>query len=153
MLLADARGLSKLLSDLSGRIIRFAPVTKAPAGKIPAVYGSYECLPSGNLFVMQVDAALLGLLAGSLLGLPDDVATQRAVQATDDEPLRDAMHEILNITSSALSTDERVVLRRMGRSADAFPEPEASTIRLPDSKLCFNVFIAEKLVGGVALLS
>lgn len=152
MLPTDARALSKLLSELCGRNVRFAPMSKPPV-KAPAIYGAYQTVPSERPFVMQVDAALLGLWAGTLLGLPDDLAMQRAAQAAEDEPLRDAMHEVLNITSSALSGEERVVLKKMERTVEKLAEPGTSIMRAPESKVYFNVFVADKLAGGVTLLA
>jgi hypothetical protein len=104
--------LSRLLSDLTGRKVQVVEAGTKPASAQPATVGVFIVHPSGSTIVMKTDTLLLGALGGALAGLPEAIVKQQ-VAGTLDETLRDAMHEVLNVTSSVLTTKGRAVLQQM----------------------------------------
>jgi len=63
--------------------------------------------------ILQLDLPLLGSLGGALLGLPSDTIKEGLMSPTGDEPLRDAMHEVLNVASTIISIDHRAIFQSM----------------------------------------
>ena len=120
--------LTQFFSALAGKDVNFslAPSTSAQP-KAPLIFGLYSVLPDARPMVVRMSLRTLALLGGALLGLPEDTAIERAGQTPMDEPLRDAMHEVLNITSTAITSDQRVVFQKMGRDLKELP-PEAGQI-------------------------
>ncbi len=145
--------LSHLFSDLVGRGVTFTLAPKPPVTKARTIYGVYGMVPSDRAIVVKADLPMLGSLAGALLGLPDDTATERALQTPMDESVRDAMHEILNIASTALSTDGRVVLKHMAADPVYCTGDAADVLNRPDQKSNYQVTIDGGSGGVFTILS
>ncbi len=144
---------SQLFSNLTGRDVKFALAPKPPVSKARVIYGVYTTVPSERAVVVKADLPMLGSLAGALLGLPDETAAERALQNPMDESVRDAMHEILNIASTALSTDGRVVFRHMAADPVYCTGEAADVLNKPDQKSNYNVTIESGSGGVLTVLS
>ena len=105
--------LSKLLSELIGRKVTFAQTTVAPETKIKQMYGIYTVLPHETAIVVKSDLALLGSLAGVLVGLPDSSVKEHLAASPVEELLRDAIYEVLNIASAVITNEGRAVFIKM----------------------------------------
>lgn len=137
--------LSQLFSQLIGREVSFSLVLKPPASKSKTIYGGYIILQQNRALVVKADLPLLGCLAGALLGLPNETAVERALETPMNESVRDAIHEILNIASTAVSTEGRVVFKNMATDL-VYLEGEAMDVaQAPD--LQSNYFVS---IGGQA---
>ncbi len=119
--------LSQFFSELTGRHVNFALAVNPPASKSKLMYGAYHVLPDNAPLLLKISLKTLGLLGGSLLGLPEDTAIERAQEPTLNEPLRDAMHEVLNIMSTAIMHDKRIVFKSMARELSSLP-PEVTKL-------------------------
>jgi hypothetical protein len=108
----SAFALSRLLSDLTGRKVQVVEADGETDTRMPSSIGTYTVQPEGSGIVMKIDTLLLGSLGGALAGLPEALVKQQ-VSSGIEEMLRDAMHEVLNVTSSALTTEGRAVLKSM----------------------------------------
>ena len=113
--------LSQFFSELTGRHVNFALAVSPPPSRAKLIYGAYTIQPDGNPLLLKVSLKTLGLLGGSLLGLPEDTAIERAEEMPPNEPMRDAMHEVLNIASTAFMDDKRIVFRSMARDLTSLP--------------------------------
>lgn len=105
--------LTKLLSKLVARDVSFTIISSPAPTKARLLYGVYVVLPSERAMVVKAELATLALLGGALVGLPEDTAIERAQATPMDETMRDAIHEVLNVASTALSSEHRVVFRGM----------------------------------------
>src|SRR5271163_2620811 len=95
-----AYALSKHLSELVGRKVAFAVTAAAAETKIKQIYGIYTVLPYETAVLIKTDLPLLGSLGGVLVGLPDSAVKEHLAASPMDELMRDAMHEVLNVTST-----------------------------------------------------
>lgn len=121
--------LSRFFSALTGRPIHVSLAVDPPAPKGAQMFGLYAVVPGEGSMVVRAGVTTLALFSGALLGLPDDIAIERARATPLDEPLRDAMHEVMNIASTAIRSDARVVFRTMSRDLDALPAEAARTVQ------------------------
>src|ERR1035437_3466002 len=106
-------GLSRLFSQLTGRKVTFSQTTVALDTKIKQIYGIYNVLPDETAIVVKADLPLIGSFAGVLVGLPDAAVKERIGVTPLEELLRDAIYEVLNIASAAVSTEGRAILAKM----------------------------------------
>ena len=113
--------LSQFFSELTGRHVNFALAVNPPASKAKLLYGAYTVQPEGRPLLLKIAAKTLGLLGGSLLGMPEDTSIERAQETPLNDPLRDAMHEVLNIASTAIMDNNRVVFQSMARDLTSLP--------------------------------
>ena len=133
--------LSHRFSQLIGRKVTFTQTTAALATKIKQIYAVYDVLPDRTAIVVQVDLPLLGSFAGALVGLPDSVVKERLGVTPIEELIRDAIYEVLNIASSAIATEGRVVFTKMV-SDPAYVDGAAGTVlKKPDHRSYFNVLV------------
>jgi hypothetical protein len=109
----QAHALSVMYTQLLGRDITFTPAPKAVSSNAPSLYATYLCGAVGFPLVVQADLALMASVGGVMVGLPHDIAYERVRQVPMDELLRDAIHEVLNITSTPLSMGYRVVFQTL----------------------------------------
>ena len=105
--------LSKHLTGLMGRKGTFTQTVVAPETKIKQMYGIYTVLPHETAIVVKADLPLLGSLGGVLVGLPDSAIKEHLAATPVEELLRDAIHEVLNVTSTVVTTEGRAVLVKM----------------------------------------
>jgi hypothetical protein len=105
--------LTKLYSDLFDRRVSVTDASDRASSGGRKAYAIYDVAGHGSQVFLQVDFELLGSLGGALAGIPDILVKERLAVNMRDEPLCDAMHEVLNITSTVLTTGVRAVLRTM----------------------------------------
>jgi hypothetical protein len=133
--------LSKLFTDLIGRKVTFTQTTAAAETKVKQMYGIYRLLPSETAVVVKSDLPLLGSLAGVLVGLPDAAVKDHLAVTPVEELLRDAIHEVLNITSAIISHEGRAVFVKMVTDP-LFLDGEAGKVfKKPDHRSYFNVLV------------
>ena len=139
--------LSQRFSQLIGRKVTFTQTTAAPASKIKQAYAVYNSPPDETAIVVQVDLPLLGSFAGALVGLPDCVVRERLGATPIEELLRDAIYEVLNMASSAIATNGRVVFAKMVSDPIYIDGAADKVLRKPDHRSYFNVQV-EGYEGG-----
>lgn len=105
--------LSRCLTGLIGRKVTFVTTTFALDGKNKQIFGVYGLLPAGLAVVVKADLVLLGSIAGALVGLPDPVVQEHLKVWPPDELLRDAISEVLNVVSAAITLEGRAVFEKM----------------------------------------
>jgi hypothetical protein len=133
--------LSKHFSDLIGRKVTFTQTTAAPETKIKQIYGIYAVLPGETAIVVKSDLPLLGSLAGVLVGLPDSAVKEHLAVSPVEELLRDAIHEVLNITSAVITTEGRAVFVRMVADPLLIDGTAGKVFKKPDHRSYFNVLV------------
>jgi hypothetical protein len=133
--------LSKLFSDLIGRKVTFAQTTAAAESKIKQLYGIYTVLPHETAIVVKSDLPLLGSLAGVLVGLPDSSVKEHLAKSPLEELMRDAIHEVLNITSSVITTEGRAVFIKMVADPVLLDGAPGKVFKKPDHRSYFNVLV------------
>jgi hypothetical protein len=133
--------LSKLLSELIGRKVTFTQTTAAPETKIKQMYGIYTVLPHETAIVVKADLPLLGSLAGVLVGLPDAAVKEHLAVSPVEELLRDAIYEVLNITSTVVTTEGRAVFTKMVGDATLIDGAAGKLFKKPDRRSYFNVLV------------
>jgi hypothetical protein len=133
--------LSKLLSELIGRKVTFSQTTVSPETKIKQMYGIYTVLPHETAIVVKSDLPLLGSLAGVLVGLPDAAVKEHLAVSPVEELLRDAIYEVLNITSTAVTTEGRAVFTKMVTDSALIDGAAAKLFVKPDRRSYFNVLV------------
>ena len=133
--------LSQRFSQLICRKVTFTQTTAALATKTKQIFAIYTGQPDEMAVVVQTDLRLLGSLAGSLVGLPDSEVAQRLGATPIEELLRDAIAEVLNIASSAISTEGRVVFFKMVPDPIYIDGAAEAVLKKPHHKSYFNVLV------------
>jgi hypothetical protein len=145
------QSLSTLFTQLMGRQVTFAQ-TNDSFSKAPQIYGVYSTLPDETATVIKADLPLLGSFAGSLMGLPDAAVKDNLKLTPIEEPLRDAIHEVLNIASSAVAIQGRTILTKVETDPARIEGAAADILKSPKRKLYFNVSISGYQGGKFAIL-
>ena len=145
--------LAKLFSGLTGRDVSFSLVLSPPESKLPQIYGTYQVLPEKSPLVVKTDLALLAGMAGALLGFPYETALERAMEKPMGEIIRDAMHEVLNVASTGLSTGRRVTLSTMVQDTVFCNSDVLDLIQKPQLKTQFKVSIGNEAQGLFSVFS
>jgi hypothetical protein len=133
--------LSKLFTDLIGRKVTFTQTTVAAETKIKQMYGIYRLLPGETAIVVKSDLPLLGSLAGVLVGLPDAAVKERLAATPVEELLRDAIHEVLNITSAVVTNEGRAVFVKMVADPVLIDGEAGKVFKKPGHRSYFNVLV------------
>jgi hypothetical protein len=133
--------LSKLFTDLIGRKVTFTQTTAAAETKVKQMYGIYRVLPGETAIVVKSDLPLLGSLAGVLVGLPDSAVKEHLAATPVEELLRDAMHEVLNITSAVITHQGRAVFVKMVTDPIHLDGEAGKVFKKPDHRSYFNVLV------------
>lgn len=143
---------AQLFSGLVGRNVGFTQVTVAPASKAKQIYGEYILKPTGMTSVVQLDLLLLGSLGAAMLGLPAGSVAER-LNPPFDESLRDAMHEILNVTSTIVSLDSRAVFQKMNTDKTFLSQGALDTVSSPLGRSYFMVNVDGYDGGAFTILT
>lgn len=138
--------LSQFFSALAGKPVSFAFAGNVLPSQGACMYGVYASPAEDGPVVMRIGLKALALLGASLLGLPEDTAMERATATPTDEPMRDAMHEVLNIASTAIGGETRLVFQQMFRELSALPTEAANLVRSQGLRTSFRVAVDG--VGG-----
>jgi hypothetical protein len=133
--------LSKLFTDLIGRKVTFTQTTAAAETKVKQMYGIYRVLPNETAIVVKSDLPLLGSLAGVLVGLPDAAVKDHLAATPVEELLRDAIHEVLNITSAVITHQGRAVFVKMVTDPMFLDGEAGKVFKKPDHRSYFNVLV------------
>ena len=153
MIEPSALSLSKLLSDLTDRHVSFTLEPNALPKKVPTLLAIYAEVSNDAPIVARVDRTAIAVLGGALLGFPEDTAIERSGQVPKDAPIWDAMNEIFNISSTALSTQGRVVLKSVAADISAIPLPVQGVFLKPKSISTYRVAVDGKQQGLFTLFS
>src|ERR1700759_5615853 len=133
--------LSHHFTNLVGRNVTFAPTTIAPETKVKQLYGIYTVLPHETAIVVKADLPLLGSLGGILVGLPDSAVKEHLATNPVEELLRDAIHEVLNISSTVVANEDRAVFVKMVTDPVLVDGAAGAALKKPDRKSYFNVLV------------
>jgi hypothetical protein len=133
--------LSKLLTELIGRKVTFTQTTAAAETKVRQMYGIYTVLPHETAIVVKSDLPLLGSLAGVLVGLPESAVKEHLAATPVEELLRDAMHEVLNITSAVITHEGRAVFVKMVTDPILIDGEAGKVFKKPGHRSYFNVLV------------
>jgi hypothetical protein len=145
--------LSHHLTELFGRKVTFTQTTAALDGPTKQIYGIYSVLPNNTAIVVKADLLLLGSFAGVLVGLPDSTVQERMKVSPIDEVLRDAMHEVLNISSTVVATGERALFIKMVTDKTCVDGAAGAVLRKPGHRSYFNVTMDDYQGGRFTVLS
>jgi hypothetical protein len=105
------------------------------------MYGTYTVLPHETAIVVKADLPLLGSLWGVLVGLPDSAVKEHLAATPVEELLRDAIHEVLNISSTVVATEGRAVFVKMIADPILIDGAAGKLLKKPDRKSYFNVLV------------
>jgi hypothetical protein len=130
-----------MFSQLTGLQVSFTAKPRSTPSKSKLIYGVYSELPGQSTILLRADLPLLASIGGALVGLPDSLVNERIRATFLDETLRDAMHEVLNVTSTLLSTAHRVVFKTMYTDAAHLSGPALSILNSPILATVFDVSI------------
>jgi hypothetical protein len=139
--------LSKLFTELIGRKVTFTQTSAAAETKVKQMYGIYRLLPGETAIVVKSDLPLLGSLAGVLVGLPDAAVKEHLAATPVEELLRDAIHEVLNITSAVITHEGRAIFVKMVADPILIDGEAGKVFKKPDHRSYFNVSV-EGYQGG-----
>jgi len=143
--------LARLLSELVGTEVRLAPGSGSADAKEPQVFGTYTVLPDEAALVVQSDLKLLASIGCALLRLPAEAVDDHVTGASVDEVLRDSMHEVLNISSTAVVRKGRAVFQKMVFDASELPGKAAETLGSPFTRSVFEVFVQDYKGGKMTV--
>lgn len=149
----NAYAMSKMFSQLTALQVSFTVKTKLLPTKAKPIYGVYHELPGDDTILLKADLPLLASLGGALVGLPDAAVKERIQSATLDETMRDAIHEVLNITSTLLSTPHRVIFKTMHTDAAYLNGPAQSILKSPVLVSHFEVSVPGYTGGGLSVMA
>jgi hypothetical protein len=145
--------LSRRFTQLIGRKVTFTQTPAEAVSKIKQLYGIYTVDPHKTAIIVKADLPLLGSFAGALVGFPDSAVREHLQAIPMEELLRDAINEVFNIASAAITTDGRAVFNKMVTDA-AFIDGAAGAVFLkPDRRSYFNVTIDGYQGGRFAALA
>jgi len=149
----SSRSISQLFSQLTDRHVSFTLEPNAAIGKEPSIFAMYTELPDDKPIIARAERATVAVLAGALLGMSEETAIKGGLEQPMNEAIRDAMYEVLNIGSTALSTEGRVVLQKLVTDAADIPLPGRSVLTESRSKSTYRVAIDGKARGVFSLFS
>ncbi|MGA2049705.1 MAG: hypothetical protein ABSG96_18560 [Terracidiphilus sp.] len=134
-------GLSQRFSQLVGRKVTFVQTTLTIDNKIKQLYGIYTVLPQDSAIVVKAELPLMGSFAGALVGFPDNVVKEHLKVTPIEELLRDAIFEVFNIASAAITTEGRAVFTKMVADTAYIDGAAGAVFKKPGHRSCFNVSI------------
>lgn len=148
-----AFAISRLLSDLTGQEVSASLVLKPSPSKLPQIYGIYSTAVTGDPMLVRADLRLLAMLGGALVGFPAETAIAHAEEKPMAESIRDAIHEVLNIASTFLSTNTRVVFKSMTLEPQFSESAVGELLANPLFKSAFNLSVGKQPAGLLTVMS
>ena len=145
--------LSRRFSLLIGRKVTFVQTTATLDKAIKQVYGIFTVLPNKTAVVVKADLPLLGSFAGALVGFPDSVVREHLAVTPIEELLRDAIYEVLNIASAAVSTEGRAVFEKMVTDPVYIDGVAGKVFAKPDHRSYFYVQVDGYQGGRFSIFS
>ena len=146
-------GLSRCFSQLLGRKVTFVQTTFALDMHIRQMYGIYTLLPHETAIVVKADLPLLGSFAGTLVGLPDPVVKEHLIATPLEELLRDAIYEVLDIASAAITNEGRAVFKKLVADPVYVDGAAGKILKNPDHRSYFTVSVDGYQGGRFTILS
>ena len=121
------------------------------------MYASYDCFSADDPTtsrpsLVKADLELLGALAGSLVGLPDEEVKRHLKCSPLEEVMRDSINEILNVASGVIASDCRVVLTSVAMNSNDVTGDAARLIASPAFKAEFEVLVQGQDEGRFVVL-
>ena len=152
MALPTELSLSNHFTNLIGRTVNFTRTSNQNEAITRPIFGIYKSLPEESLFIVKADLSVFGSFAGALVGLPDSEVRRRLAATEIDETLKDAISEVFNVASAAISAKGRTVFEGMTTNPSSM-SPEAKVmVSKPPHKLVFDVKIGDYQGGKFAVL-
>jgi hypothetical protein len=146
-------GLSRCFSQLLGRKVTFVQTTFTLDMHIRQMYGIYSLLPYETAIVVKADLPLLGSFAGALVGLPDPVVKEHLRTTPLEEILRDAICEVFNIASAAVTNEGRAVFTKLVADPVYIDGAAGKVLKNPDHRSYFTVSVDGYQGGRFTILS
>ena len=147
------RSLSSLLSELTGLPVTCTPKPRFRPSHAKRVYGIYNELATDETILLRADLPLLASMAGSRTGLSSSLVADKIKTAPIDGDLRNAMHEVLNLTSTLLSGGHRVVLKSMCMDTAYLTGPARSVLNFHSNSTSFEVSVQGYTGGELSIFS
>lgn len=144
--------LSRHFTNLIGRRVAFVkspPKSKMDEKKVFAVYRSF---PSQSVIVLKADLPLIGSFAGALVGMPDSEVRMRLAEKTLDDLIKDAIMEILNVTTPAIATEDRATFISMAMNESEVEDAGKEIVSKPHREFMFDVTVEEHQGGRFQIL-
>jgi hypothetical protein len=121
--------------------------------RIRQMYGIYTLLPHETAIIVKADLPLLGSFAGALVGLPDSAVKEHLRVTPLEELLRDAICEVLNIASAAVTSEGRAVFTKLAADPARIDGAAGKLLQKPDHKSYFTVSVDGYQGGRFTILS
>jgi hypothetical protein len=145
--------MTKMFSQLIGKPVSCTLVLKPQVAKYKPLYGTYSIVPGDAAVVVKTEMGLIGSLGGALLGLPKQSVLEGILKNPLEESLRDAMHEILNVSANLVCVDRRAVFQKMYNDPVYFGDAAQDVMRNPIHTVNFDVLVDGYVGGGFAIIS
>ena len=147
-----AFNLSRHFTNLINRRADFKPAPATAAdSKAPKAYGVYCVHPEQGALVLKADLALLGSMAGAMVGLPDDEVAQRLRTTPLDELIEDAMQEVCNVASGVLAFEGRAVFKTLTLKEVTLNPDAQLALKQPKHRAHFTVEVDGYSGGRLAI--
>lgn len=144
--------LNKMFSSLIGKPVTFTLSKTAPPDTKKHAFGTYSLVPEETMRLVKADVALIGSFGGALMGLPNSAVIDGLKETPLDETIRDAMHEIFNVSATLVSVEKRAIFRKMFFNVKELPEAAAALLKAPKLTMHFQVAIAGYTGGAFTLM-
>jgi hypothetical protein len=145
--------LTQHFSALIGRKAAFAQATLCVDGNVKQMYGIYNVLPHDLPIVVKAELPLLGSMAGAMVGLPDSAVREQLRKTPLEEVLRDAIHELLNVASTVVTSEGRAIFTKMVSEPAFVDGGAAEMFKKPDHRSYFNVTVDGYTGGKFAIFA
>jgi len=145
--------LSKCFSQLINRKVTFVQTGQSLDGKTRLIFGIYSLSPIESAVVVKADLQLMGSIAGALVGLPDQVVKEHLKISPLEELLRDAISEVFNIASAAVSAEGRAVFTRFETESIFIDGVAAKVFKEPFHRSYFTVAVEDYQGGRFSVFS
>lgn len=143
--------LSRLMTDLVNTTVTFKPARAVVLPSAGQMYGTYNIVPENIALVVQADLTLLSSLAASLTGTPNSAIAEH--MSPMSELMRDAIHEILNISSTAVVAEGRAVFQSMTVERAGVEGAAGVVLRAPHHSTFFDVTVDQFRGGRFTIFS
>jgi hypothetical protein len=138
---------------LINRKVTFVQTGQSLDGKTRLIFGIYSLSPIESAVVVKADLQLMGSIAGALVGLPDQVVKEHLKISPLEELLRDAISEVFNIASAAVSAEGRAVFTRFETESIFIDGVAAKVFKEPFHRSYFTVAVEDYQGGRFSVFS
>jgi hypothetical protein len=145
--------LSHLFTKMLGRDVKFNRIETRTESAAKQIYFVYNRFDQEVELVVKGDLPLLASFAGAFLGFQDSDVQSRISSSELDDVLKDAIFEILNMASSAVSHHGPAILSKMATSFDEIGKEAESMVASPHKREVYNVAVEGYKGGRLTVLS